>query len=105
MFKTKKELIKERFKDGEDGDIQCGVEMGINISFESFAERVAFYKKYHGLYPYLRQCKPEIVKLFDDKYGFSDVEYNGLRGYPCRYHVFSNTYNLWLFDFCFGDIK
>ena len=95
MFKTKEELIKEadlddnnEFTDGYN----LGFEEGLGVSFESFAERVEFYKKYRSNPISLKIEYPNIYDTWNEIFSK-------------KRKVTIENYNNWLFDHCFGDIK
>lgn len=95
MFKTKEELMKGKILNKNyKGDGLDAYECGVYDAFKSFAERVEFYKKYRHTYPedtsgmiMLLQEQPKIYEQY-------------------RKHLdtYNANYNLWLFDYCFGDI-
>jgi len=104
-FKSREELLKKKLRimdecsdSDRDGSWNNGISIGINDAFESFAERVEFYKKYivstknikinhliGGMYSIdLWDNFPDLVKQYlkqDEK-----------------------DYNEWLFDYCFRDM-
>jgi len=89
MFKTKEELMQKNkagIKTFEINEISCslntlyndGLEKGIEVAFQDFAERVEFYKKYYNHRElFQRDCPNEWDKSID--------------------------FNWWLFDYCFGE--
>ena len=83
MFKTKEELIQdiEIYMDKPD-TATCVIfyNDGVKEAFESFAERVEFYKKYHN---------------HRDKFN---------KDYPDKWNI-KIEFNWWLFDYCFGGIE
>ena len=100
MFKTKEELIKEadlddnnEFTDGYN----LGFEEGLGVSFESFAERVEFYKKYrvttkHAKFNY------KISRIYNAKL---------LEDYPKLVDDWMDLdidFDEWLLNYCFGDV-
>jgi hypothetical protein len=101
-FKTMVELIEEfgpkKGDDDQTWDIREYGEQCIAKAFESFAERVEFYKKY----------KNRILKLVEDY-----PEYRGIldiyiiEGAPVpvtQHMIASRDFNNWLFNHCFGDM-
>jgi len=102
-FKSKEELIKEFYDDmgcyiPDDNDYRNG----IIDAFQSFAERIEFYKKYHG--------KPEMFRIdyptehanfivWKEK-GFGPDNYLGDDFAPWVKDI---RFDNWLFDHCFGD--
>ena len=97
MFKTKEEL-KEEWTDRDSHD--DGVNNGIDVTFDSFAERVDFYKKY-------RDNKLDLLRRdHEDVYWKWYKYYHSHPGHlKLDYMRRTKLYLDWLFDFCFGDIK
>ena len=89
-FKTKEELIADKYNHGIGLAYQNGEESGIIIAFKSFAERVKFYKKYRLTYD-------------EDTSGMIFLQ-NDYKEIYEEYRKANYDYNLWLFDYCFGDV-
>jgi len=87
-FKTKEELKAEDI-DEWYGSLAKLFNAGINKAFNSFAERVEFYKKYQSNALKLYEEQPEVYKIIDKNYKIT---------------TWFNTYNDVLFDYCFGDM-
>jgi len=90
-FKTKEEFNKEH------GYSDSGENFIVNEIFNSFAERVEFYKKYRikhndkdGFFgTELEQIIPDIWEQFwKDRKGLAKID----------------EWNDWLFNYCFGDV-
>jgi len=82
MFKTKEELInKYTFPDFNVPEV-VSYDAGIKDAFESFAERVEFYKKY----------KLNTGLITEELKNEFKSNGNGRK------------WNDWLFDYCFGDV-
>jgi len=93
MFKTKEELkgAEPYHPDEFDSGCHIGRENAVDDCFESFKERVEFYKKYRLTY---EEDTSGMVFLSNDQ--------------PDAYEEYRKSgfdYNLWLFDYCFGDIE
>ena len=97
-FKTKEELMEDTFPKTieniyittEEKCYRINYLNGLNQAFNSFAERVEFYKKYRDDITQFENDYPKIkqVKTFDV---FDDVQRNVV-------------FNYWLFDYCFEDV-
>ena len=97
-FKTKEELIADKYNHGIGLAYQNGEESGIIIAFKSFAERVEFYKKYDFEPAQLNIDYPDIVKKYEK-------EWDTIIGYGIDDKCFDyGAYTDWLFDYCFGDV-
>jgi len=84
-FKTKEDLMKEfDYFNGES------VQTGIEISFNSFKERIDFYNKY----------KDKPYKDYIRDYALTEKVHNIERTGNIK-----DDWKDWLFDFCFGDIE
>jgi len=93
MFKTKEELKKEQHNLGLNM-FDCGIEK----AFNSFAERVEFYKKYHND---VEQFMRDFSGLIKEKY-YNELWLNH-HNYHSDYEHW-NGFNSWLFDYCFQDV-
>lgn len=111
MFKTKEELKKEIEREAKackdvDAVMAFGyVEDGINEAFESFAERVEFYKKYEGLPITFFDTQmieewEKFKKWHNDAFACLPCYKDTIEGQLEYAYVFSR----WLFDYCFGDV-
>ena len=119
-FKSREELLKKKLRimdecsdSDRDGSWNNGISIGINDAFESFAERVELYKKYHvpntystGDYKYkLEKYHPKLFKLFwqsqKNKYHIVTESWH-LSGKSSG--ATKQDFNVWLFDYCFGDM-
>jgi len=87
-FKTKEEVIKETKHDCYNDDIQeiwnHGMEIGVESAFKSFKERLELYVKYKDSKFLLQEDNEDLYELYYKS--------------RCLY------FNVWLFDYCFGDI-
>ena len=108
-FKTKEELIREDslgYFDERFGGNLPKAELNIesrehnnkvkyiyNKAFKSFAERIAFYKRYKNSMTLFYNDHPNIYKQM------KDVCLNKNNGYA------GPSYENWLFNYCFGDIE
>ena len=92
MFKTKEELTK-KITPESDWDCDKNYNLGVELAFDFFAERVEFYKKYAEDKPQLAINYPKLYEEFKEQMEMNDLQIIGL------------PYVDWLFDFCFGDVK
>jgi len=92
MFKTKEELNKKySYSDRNEHYV-------IEACFNSFAERVEFYKTYRRDEKKLLAMKKDIWIIWNDYlYEHSPITkyYGG---------TYKQMYNDWLLDYCFGDV-
>lgn len=94
MFKTKNELIKEIKARACDENIKNACIASVGDAFESFAERVEFYKEWeNNLYGFYKKFRKDLVKMKEHKIR--------TKGDFFKRH---DTFNDWLFDYCFGDV-
>jgi len=101
-FETKEELKKRYTDPTYSFGFNDGITEGIDETWESFAERVEFYKKYRVPMKYIKEGVitknmynlslwydyPEIVKKYLDE--FKNIE--------------DGSYNEWFFNYCFKDV-
>ena len=97
-FKTQTDLKTNIYSKQFPSDTES-YDLGINNAFISFKERITFYKKYEG--------RP--IGFYRD-IPFKDltITREDFRTDYCAHYYDStqiNTYNIWLFNYCFGDIK
>jgi len=91
-FKTKEELINEKYglqiqnNNWEQAEVieAESFKDGLDIAFKNFAERVEFYQKYRYERVLFKETHPKDYKEFEES----------------RWSFF----DLWLFDYCFGDV-
>lgn len=97
-FKTKEDLIKT-------WETSQNYTLGVEDSFNSFQDRINFYKKYKNKPIFFGNEKPEEWLLF--------VEWHNEK-YACKPNYKSDekgriilelVFNKWLFNYCFGDLK
>ena len=90
-FKTKEEFNKEH------GYSDSGENFIVNEIFNSFAERVEFYKKYanfEGNLKTLQDEKAPYKKLWEEQPQVAEKYIESKE----------DDYDMWLFDYCFGDV-
>jgi len=93
-FKSKEELIKEVNNNAYNS------EYAVELTFQSFAERIEFYKKYKDSRMKLMTDYPKIYEEFVS-YVVNTFKNNVVRKEQlCNLDLF----NGWLFDHCFGGI-
>ena len=93
-FKTKEEVMLD-----QDGYESYGT--GVDRAFESFAERIEFYKKYRdNKYQFEKDYKKQFMVYYKSQ--MKIIDENPDKGYS---HLPLIEFNDWLFDYCFGDVK
>lgn len=100
-FKTKADLFEKY--GGKHSNVK-GYRVGLINSFNSFKERIDFYKKY---------TNKAIVQLTDDKHvdvikfitEWANKEYGFNLEYKEAWTLPDETWNEGLFQYCFGDIE
>jgi len=92
-FKTKEELRKVR--DLKVPQHKFYYNSGLSDAFESFAERVEFYKKY--LYN-------PIEFYFNIPFKDLDITRAEFREKYCSTYTPPLSFSAWLFDYCFKDV-
>lgn len=101
-FETKEELLKpnDEFFD----DVDSGFNMGISVAFNSFAERVKFYKKYEGKPIFFGNENVDLYRKFQK---WHNNTFACLPNYNDTYEGklgFELVFNRWLVNYCFGDV-
>jgi len=104
-FKTKEELTKQIkeawFKMLKEERAIPTATYGLVLAFESFAERVEFYKKYRdNKYQFEKDYKKQFMVYYKSQ--MKIIDENPDKGYS---HLPLIEFNDWLFDYCFGDVK
>ena len=97
-FKSKEDLINNEKED--EFFIDSGYNAGIHTAFQSFAERIEFYKQFDGVPTALQEFHPKTYKQFERWYKNTYQE-----GFLDDRNEFRMKFNDWLFDYCFGDVK
>ena len=97
-FKTPEDILKPY--ETEDAEVNAPRTWGVCEAFKSFSERVEFYKRYSFTFnpdKYQDLIQEEQLDTWDKWNKYCST----LKPLPPSiYH-----YDMWLFDYCFGDMK
>ena len=95
MFKTKEELVEERDKTVCDSLTMVAYTNGVYKAFNSFAERVEFYKKYR---------MPNYLDTWRSYQFIVDMQKKHKDIFDLWHSQKDKDWNEWLFDYCFKDV-
>ena len=108
-FKTREETLKtlsndmdvsQRLVKTHDKGYEVGFNCAVNSVFDSFKERLDFYKIYRDNLDGLYETQYEIYRKFMD-YVTPKMQIDNVYKQIKVLHAY---YNDWLFDYCFGDV-
>ena len=94
-FKTKEELID---KNQDSKEYTISAECGINDSFNSFKERIDFYKKHECTGPFKGGYAEHLGKIAKEN---PELHHKFLKEITNKKSIF---WNAWLYQYYFGDI-
>jgi len=109
-FKSKEDLVKDIQKNHRSDYAKLIIDEGVNKIFDSFEERIKFYKKYSLLFnengfPELKETESKLYKNFVDKMEKSCKNIKGLNGITTeQLGKIVQEYEKWLFEHCFSDV-
>ena len=94
-FKTKEDLLKECSG-------YCGTTEAVMVRecFESFSERIEFYKKYRHRPTQLKENEEYIFKKIPYSIKSDMLD----EGTESERYCWILSYEHWFFDYCFGDV-
>ena len=103
-FKTSNEIKHENINcsTAPISNFNTGICIGVTTSFESFSERIKFYKEYESNPMKLEKEKEEEYQMMlKDYHKFYNIK---TRVETEAFFIKNPWYNSWLFRYCFGDL-
>ena len=101
-FKTKEDLLRNKEKNANSRDASCfsdSYSNGIEDAFMTFKERIEFYNRYRSKQYSFNDDYPDSYRIYTHEW------------WKIKKAIFPNKlendeiFNVWLFQYCFGDIE